>query len=432
MRRNEQGQVLLAALMVLALLVVLGTAGLTLAASNKQASTGELDRTQALYAAEAGVNKALLLLKADPLWEDSGGQLAGDYKDASGKTVAHTDYVRVTTEASSWDSTVKTIVAQASAGQARRTLTVKAEIDAAPFTSYAGLGVNIVPVPGTSSPASLTLENGTEIHMDLLYKGGTLTFAAGRGYRSGWNSIVGSSEPDDHWIVRATGRVEFDMDGFPFGGSPDSVVYGYVYANTIRPPRPSRVLISDDYQANWIPNPPIPAYPDIDADTYRRAAKLMDAVGFPGGPHYFEGNTDITLNENMEGVYFVEGEATIAGGSYNKRVTIAARNGIKITHFITRSTAGSTTLTLITPCDITIDKTVAAVRALLFTDGNLVIDSSSGTHLLLRGIYTRGLMEKGKGSCGSGKVVKFIKDNDREDEMPPGFPVTVKILSWEE
>ncbi|MEW6574407.1 MAG: hypothetical protein AB1374_12340 [Bacillota bacterium] len=441
MRRKEQGQVLLVALMVLALLVILGTAGLTLATSSKQAPTGELDRTQALYAANAGIDKALLLLKADPLWEDAGGtELAGDFKDTSGKTVAHIDSVKVTTEATSWDRTVKTIVAQASAGRARKTVTVEAEINAAPFTSYSGPGLNIVP---EDSSASLTLENGTQVHTDLLYTGETLTFAAGHGCGGNWRAIVGSSDPDDHRTVRATGTVVFDPSGgggsggsgsggSGGGGGSTYVVYGYVYASAFsHSDADLSKYISDGWQRGW--DPDIPDYPDIDLDTYRQAAKLMDALNFPGGTHYLAGPCTISLSDSMQGLYFIDGAVTLTGGSYSHRVTIVARDGITVQGNIAKSGGA---LSLVTPSNIIVNNGAGSVEvtALLFAGGTLVVNRDA---TLTGGVNARGLAEeeggKGKGKCcGKNVEVTFEEDSDAANQMPPGFPVTVKVISWKE
>lgn len=457
MRQKEQGQVLLVALMILALLVIVGTAGLTLATSSKQASSGELDRTQALYAANAGVDKALVLLKADPLWQDiNGTTLAGDFKDTSGKTVAHIDSVKVTTEARSWDRTVKTIVAQASAGRARKTVTVEAEIDAAPFNSYSGPGLNIAPA---NESASLTVYNGTEIHADFLYTGGTLTFAAGHGCGGSWKAIVGSSEPNDHWTVRATGTVEFNKSGYPGGGGGSGgsssgggggggsggggdtiVVYGDVYAAGFQPSNYSEFISPGDGQ---ITNLSVPAFPDINLDIYRRAAKLMDALSLPGGTHYITGTSPINLNlDGKEGLYFIDGAVTLTGGSYSSRVTIVATDDISITGD-TKNGGNSGALSLVTPGDIVIKGSGSSrvqVDAFLFaggtggTGGTLVVNRDA---TLTGGVNARWLAEedggKGKGKCcGKNVEVTFEEDSDAADQMPPGFPVTVKIISWKE
>ncbi|MEW6172699.1 MAG: hypothetical protein AB1510_06470 [Bacillota bacterium] len=447
MWRKEQGQALLVAMLVLTLLFLLGTASLTVAAYSKRASTGELDRTQAYYAANAGAEKALLLLKADPLWADiNGTTLAGDFKDTSGKTVAHIDSVKVTTEATSWDRTVKTIVAQASAGQARKTVTVKAEIDAAPFTSYSGPGVNIVPVPGTSSSASLTLENGTQVHADLLYTGDSLTFAAGHGHHGEgedyWRAIVGTE--DKPRTVRATGTVKFDEYGCPGGGGGSGgggstyVVYGYVYASQFTPSVPSS-FINGGYQSGWVPNPPIPAYPDIDTDTYRQAAMLADAISMPGGTHYLTGPRTISLSDSMQGLYFIDGAVTLTGGSYSSRVTIVARDGITVQGNITKSGGA---LSLVTPGDIVVDNGTNGVAALLFAGGTLAVKSSA---TLTGGVNARWLAEEAGGGggcggcgncgrccCGRSVGVLFEADSSAAGQMSPGFPVIIKIISWKE
>jgi Tfp pilus assembly protein PilX len=435
--RPEKGQATLLAVMVIAIIVILGTAGLTLATYSKRAATGSLDRTQALYAAEAGLEKALLLLKVDPLWEDSAGTtLGGDFKDAKGNKIARIDYVKVTTTESNWQKTVKTIVTQVSAGQVRKTLTAKVEITASPFISYAGLGVNIVPVDAS---AYLTLENGTQVHADLLYTGGTLTFAAGSGHHGSWRTIVGTA--DKPRTVRAVGKVEFDTTGHggghgDSGGSSDPVVYGYVYARQFTPSDPSQ-YISGGFQANWVPDPAIPAYPDIDLNTYRRAAKLMDVLNFPGGKHYLEGNQTITLS-SMKGLYFIDGEVTLKGGNCDQRVTIVARDGIIIKGNITRNGGGA--LSLVTPRDIVVDNGSNNVAALFFTGGTLAVKSSAA---LTGGVNARWLAEEtssgggrysGYGQCCCGKSVGvlFEADTGLAGQMPAGFPVTVKVSSWKE
>ncbi|HIE12600.1 MAG TPA: hypothetical protein EYP63_04105 [Desulfotomaculum sp.] len=118
MRRGEQGQALLAVLLVLALLVILGTASLTLATYSKQAATGELARLQALYAANAGVERAMLRVRDDPggsIGELNG--LTGCFNDAGGNEVGEIEYVKVEETVTSG---VYRVRAEASAGRAKK------------------------------------------------------------------------------------------------------------------------------------------------------------------------------------------------------------------------------------------------------------------------------------------------------------------------
>lgn len=83
---TESGQALLAVVLLLAIILILGAATLTLASSAKRVAIMQEHRTQAFYTTDAGVERAVAKLATAPEWRDSaGGVLAGSYPNKNGE-----------------------------------------------------------------------------------------------------------------------------------------------------------------------------------------------------------------------------------------------------------------------------------------------------------------------------------------------------------
>lgn len=65
-RDGEKGQALVLTLIVLAVAMILSAATLTLATSHRLSVVKSIDRAQAFYTAQAGVERALAMIKNNP------------------------------------------------------------------------------------------------------------------------------------------------------------------------------------------------------------------------------------------------------------------------------------------------------------------------------------------------------------------------------
>lgn len=144
--REEAGQVLLLVLSVLFLLTVLGVAGLVLAAGSKQASVAERARLQALYVAEAGVEKALADLKQRLIYPAPGFESFRIANEPYAGGVIEEVYVTPQTVGSSVYYTITSVgkypeKSRPGQVQARKVVKAKVLVEPDPFLAYGGPGL---------------------------------------------------------------------------------------------------------------------------------------------------------------------------------------------------------------------------------------------------------------------------------------------------
>ncbi|MGQ9513225.1 PilX N-terminal domain-containing pilus assembly protein, partial [Thermodesulfitimonas sp.] len=145
MRRSEDGQALLLTLAVLFLLTLLGAAGLTLATGSKQASMGERERLQALYIAEAGVEKALADLKQRLIYPAPGFESFRIANEPYAGGVIEEVYVKKETVGNSVYYTITSVgkypeEPRPGRLQARKIVKAKVLVGPDPFLAYGGPG----------------------------------------------------------------------------------------------------------------------------------------------------------------------------------------------------------------------------------------------------------------------------------------------------
>lgn len=144
--RGEAGQVLLLVLSVLFLLTILGAAGLVLAAGSKRASVAERERLQALYVAEAGVEKALADLKQRLIYPAPGFESFRIAGEPYAGGVIEEVYVTKETVGSSVYYTITSVgkyPEKPRPGQlwARKAVKAKILVEPDPFLAYGGPGL---------------------------------------------------------------------------------------------------------------------------------------------------------------------------------------------------------------------------------------------------------------------------------------------------
>lgn len=421
MRRNDQGQAALVVIMLVALLALLGAAGLTLASYSRQASTGELDRTQALYVAEAGVERAIAKLKIDPLWRDG-------YIDVSfgGGTI---NEVKLSELSKTAVNVRVKITSTGSYGSARKTVEADVTISYDPFMCGAGVtdngGVHIagdsaVDLTFYSAPSDIAIGDSSN-PTNLVFRGGssgpagTLNLYRTTNYRVVWGNVYAGG---DVKVDRST------TSGYVVRGDvwANGGISGKNYIN-------DGVNDGPDYHEDAGLN--IPDFPSgIDttaADYYKNVALSY------GDDNYFNGNKTFTGKElsDMNGVYFVDGKATLDknASGYTGRATIVAQS-IEIDGArITAATTGTNVRGL-----ISLKNTVAIggnssyknVDAVILCGGTLDVQE----YLRIRGaVSTRGIVVRQ--TAGSyPELFRYREDLFRL--FPPGMPYTVKIDSWKQ
>lgn len=434
--RSEKGQATLLAVMVIAIIVILGTAGLTLATYSKRAAGSSADGTRAYYAAEAGVERAIAKLKVDPLWRDGFANLP--FGGGTIESVVLTELSRTAA------GVVVKIDSTGAYRKARKKIEAQVTVSYDPFISYQGGGVNIA---GEGANDSLTIESSTTVvgdsgHSTNLVFGGregssTLTLSVRKHKQMGQ-----SSGPIVYGNVYTRGNVAVTVQSGCMGGS--TAVVGDVWANgTISAPPGS---ITGTQHPNAGLN--IPRFPaNIDPTDAAKKQQFIDyytkvAQGYGSG-HYFNGDHSFTSAElaNMNGVYFVNGKATIAEScnNYTGRATIVAATYIELRNDVDLQASNSGAVRGLLSLQDTFMRGKNDFDGVIVCGDTLCFNGSATTS---GAIATWGLgvgsSEQGghrvTGRCcytGSGDV-KLLYDQNLFLLYPPGLPYTVKVDYWKQ
>lgn len=451
MLRSEQGHALLAALMVVVLLTALGTAGLTIATYSRQASAGELDRTQALYVADAGIELAIGKLKIDPLWRDgnefSGVSFAGGVIEAV--------YVEQFGGVTPREVVVK-IRSTGSYREASRTVEAKVTISYDPFICCKGVtdkgGVHIA---GEGADDDLTISSsstviGSDTERTNLVFGGKAPWSPG-----GPSEVtITASPPHMGSSTVIYGDVYTRGDVYAYGttghtGAPTAIaVQGDVWANGSITESPSSAIQGVCHENAGLVIPCFPA--NIDPkDSAKKDAFIAYYRGLArnyesdGTTHYFNsptGEETFTGAElaSMNGVYFVEGKALLQSGTYNGRVTVVASTYVEVESGANLAPGNATAVLGLLSLWDTIVKGSNNIKAVLLCGDTLVIN---GPATLRGSVGTWGIgihpdERGGHRRCGMCCYrmhdigVRLFYNEAFFLRYPPGFPYTLTINYW--
>lgn len=383
--RNQYGQALLAVVLILAVSLLLGGATLTLAAGAKRMTLFQEFRTQALYTAEAGVERALAKLRSDPEWRDARGTtLAGPYPDEG----AEGEIAGVVVEDATPQTGLGRLVEVRADGryrEARKRLQVYARV-VSPADLFRGL--SILP----AEPGEVTLTGNVTV------RGGALVINSDL-------RVQGSVSVDTAYlggIITEKGNAE--VDNFEEG----------VF---------------------------VPSFPDLDEEWFRGAAGWFFAgdavIGEPGPGQGHGKQPDLDIADlDTDGVYFVDGDVEISG-SYEVRATVVAAGDIKITGDLKRKNETEDSLLTLVALGSSggkagdIDLGNKNVDALLLARGTL---RAHGDAALYGGAVVGGLGGQGQGPFAGG--VNITCDPEMVDlnlpfELLDLAPV-IKVESWKE
>ncbi|MDI6631100.1 MAG: pilus assembly PilX N-terminal domain-containing protein [Bacillota bacterium] len=452
MLRSEQGHALLAALMVVVLLTALGTAGLTIATYSRQASAGELDRTQALYVADAGIELALRKLKVDPLWRDgfTGLPFGGGMIEE----------VTVTELSPRSESSVRVKVYSAGsypAGTPRARKRVEAEVTISynPFMCCKGVtdkgGVHIA---GERPGDELTISSTTAVIGDDAQPTNLIFGGAGGSTPSLLTLTVKESMMQSGPVVSGNvytrGNVYITTDSGCKSGS--VVVNGGIWAGgTVAVSSQSPHVNPGDLVTggtHTLDDPgQIPYFPASISATETAKAYYRAIAESYGADHYFSGDYRFTSSElqNMNGVYFVNGKAIIDGyySNYTGRATIVAATYIEFRNgaYLSTNDPVNNVRGLISLRDTFFYGNNNPVQAIILCGDTLC--TSERDSVWIDGAVTTWAFEPatiGAGGRRHGPCWRHgVPANTRLTYnaqlfkcYPPGMPYTVTIDSWKE
>ncbi|TYP53297.1 PilX N-terminal domain-containing pilus assembly protein [Thermosediminibacter litoriperuensis] len=380
-RGAEQGQALVLVMLVLMVVVILGSATVTLTASHRQTAARQRNRLQAYYAADAGVERALVIIKQNPSGFWSRFPLMVPYAGGS--------IERVTVEEiPGGPGTGVKITSVGAFNNARRTLVVRARVYTSGGPSELLKGVSLLPEDRDyiqKLNGSVILSSASVKSRPVFYINGNL-------------QINGSAA----------------INGFD--------IYASGYIDT----KGSMSLYDCDVQENYSDIPP---FPELDEEWYRdQAVKTNQYYSDEDGKKNY---TKSFSQTDYSGVYFVEGNGEISG-TYGGNAVIVATGDIEVTSSLTAENPGSDLLVLISlnPDGGVKVNGSASVDALIITSGALRVHGSARIY---GGIIARILDINGRAA--------IICDPDLIDSRPEliglafgggSSPTGIKIESWSE
>lgn len=373
-----RGSALLLAVVVLTVLFVLAGGLMSLAGTESISGIHQVNQLQAYYIAEAGVEQALAALKLDPLWR--GGFKGLGYADG---VIQEVTISTVAGEFTMGNSVVM-IRSIGTYSGAKKTVDVNVWLRPDPYVK-AGQDV----LAGTTPLRELKSTGPVEVHGNVFFAGSC---------RLDWNILINGT-------IRAGASVEIRVP---------ARVTGDVYAGGS--------IVTDDetvdgllYPAQSIAVPPFPSLTADDLSFFRDAALAS------GDGHYFPGNHVFTSAElwNMQGIYFVEGSAAMAG-VYRGRASIVAGGDISITGALYAANQQKDVLGLISAGVVTTTGDCHLAEAVVFAREGFV---TRGSMLEQYGIVIAPVLELGGA---------IVFKNSHPSFVPPGMPVNLGISQWKE
>jgi len=393
MRSGERGQALILVMLVLLVVAVLGSAAVTLTASHRQTAARQRNLVQAYYAADAGVERALVIIKSHPT--DFWSKFPLENKPLRNEPYAGGEIERVTVkEIPGGPGTGVEITSVGTFNEARKTLVIRMRVFAPGDLLK---GVSILPE-----------EQGYELKIT-----GNITL-------QGPNS---NSRPV--FLVNGSLEVKRSVD---FSGA-DVYASGEIEGLT---------------GANVHPNyPAIPPFPVLEEEWYRSGADhgYQEDVSFGGaapGGGSGQGQGQEGQGGDVaeyDGVYFVDGNVEISG-TYSGKAVIVATGNIEVTGDLRAEDRDNDLLVLISlNPDGGIDIKNYSVDALIITSGTF---SAQGNAQLFGGIIARqlGLKDKETGNVKITCDPELIENNQpfigerafHDSSNSPG----IKIENWSE
>ncbi|NHM28140.1 hypothetical protein G7K71_14355 [Desulfofundulus sp. TPOSR] len=293
---DDRGFVIPVALVIAIGLLFAGLAAVLLSAQASKMAAGDRMLAQARCAADTGIERVKVFLMADPMW--SNGSVAEGPVDESSEveevTIEHT---------AQGGKQMAVVTSTGRCGKIRKTVRAVIETGLVPLVAAYGGGIKqLKQYPLEFSGSSL-------VKSDVLVNGSL-------GVQG--SAAIGLS--GEKRTVYADGSIYVQKVKSIQG---DAYATGYVHP----------LAATGKAVANW--EPPV-AFPDIgDLNSLiglaRSIAQATEQA--TGKQHYFPSSKTFTSSElaNLEGIYFVEGDAYIPGGATNARASIVTADDIFVT-----------------------------------------------------------------------------------------------------
>lgn len=293
---DTRGFVMPVVLVVTAALLLAGLAAAALSVQASKMAAGDRELAQARCAADTGIERVKIFLRADPQWSD--GSVAEGPVDES------SEVEEVTIEHTVRDGKrVAIVTSTGRCGKVRKTVRAVIETGLVPLISAYGGGVKQL------GQGDLELGGSALVKSDVLING-SLDI---RG-----NAAIGL--PGENRTVYADGSIYVQKAESIRG---DAYATGYVHP----------LAATGKVVANWEPPVAFPGIGDLNSliGLARSIAQATEQA--TGKQHYFPSSKTFTSSElaNLEGIYFVEGDARVSGGNTSARASIVAAGDIYVT-----------------------------------------------------------------------------------------------------
>jgi len=382
---QEKGYALLLVLIIAGFLTVLVSGLFTLSLNDRQLVASSMDREKAYYAADAGIEYVISLIKANP---ENYTTLSQNYTlelpVAEINSLLSSDQIikglkvqKVADEAA--NVKVLKVISTSQSMKVTKTLIAQVRVITDPFANFRLDGVEIGGVRGgtlTINSNALNINANFSFNGTIEYKNGTI-----RG------------------ITRAD-RVIIDK----------GEVYGDVYYKSSISGSPQ-----SGYRAIYDPNLVLPTMPLVDLNWYKAAAAKV-----------INGNTTLTLGQLVpNGIVFIDGDVTLGFDEYNVSCTIVTTGQVNLGSGLKSTDKSVYGLRIITSKSISFtgNKEVDAV---------LIATNSSGTAQVTIGgtadFY--GVIIADKIDIGGNMTIYFSEGI--KSSAPPPLPPVVEIIYWQE
>ncbi|MDI6709561.1 MAG: pilus assembly PilX N-terminal domain-containing protein [Bacillota bacterium] len=461
---DNRGQAMLALVSILAVIMLLGTAAVTLAAGAKTEATAEENRAKALYIAEAGVEMALDYLQNDLLYYDR--QYLKDKFPRFVRTNEEYQEGLIEEVKIQWSGqgddyliTSRARYPKEGAMQAFRKVTVKIRVQENAFLTYGGPGIksdrSVNFFGGVSSNGGSIVARTGDVTLVGLLQGTGGGIYAGRDVQ--WTALVGSSGQGE---IKAGNDV--NISGVL------SAWTGTIWAggNVDRFHLPlGQVEVHDQCGSN-IPGFPIPEFPVVDKNSAWYEA--VKSAAQDQGQYYTSCNNFYTkhceINKGIPilgilssatltippGITVVEGTLYLSGqGFYDAGYQPGLLGSLLSTPKIICAQSSTVVADrivfdagLLPLLGLGIDVSgIKAPLGLFAVNGgvsyNALVGSGGTLCVMANGTFIYGTLASGStfdwvAAKQDVNVSGLITLNFAQDTIPPGTPVGYEIISWKE
>ncbi|HUM57770.1 MAG TPA: pilus assembly PilX N-terminal domain-containing protein [Bacillota bacterium] len=433
---NQKGYALIIVLVMTIVLFFTGSAALTMGSSVRKTAVLETDQKKAYYIAEAGIEKAIEKARQESIWVESlvlnteynlvPDVIPAEYADGN---LVH---VKVRKEFFNDSKTTLNIESKGRYRDVYRQIRVKVDLGK-PMPFYRGLWTESPP----DAPSSF--KNNSVIHSDVfvngdidfdqnctmtedIWVGGNVTIYNNAVntknlYSGGAVNIKENGQVSGN--IQAVGDVTL-YNNAAVGGEIRSMgnvtlnkayVGGDVWANgsvfNDKSDVGGNIYTYQSMDLRFT----IPPFPELDLDWYSKNAD-----------YYYFGSQTWSGDLNLNGLYYIEGDLTIEGGTYSGVATVVVSGTVRINGNLDCTDIEQDDLCILSAGNVTLDnKKEDRVRALIYSPATVTIDNNT---TLCGSLIARTLKQNNN--------AEFYFEPKMENNQPDWVTTSLKILSWEE